>query len=72
MKYFLSSKTLQFNVLMFLITGLSYLATQPLFDKYAGVLLIIVGLGNIALRIFYTEQPITFNSTKATDQTPGI
>ncbi len=65
-KYFLYSKTLIFNVIMLVLGILPLLAEVLKVTLPASAAVIdmwvafVIGVGNLVIRIFFTEGPITF------------
>lgn len=56
MKSIWASKTIWFNIIMTLVTVAT--ALQGLFPEWAPILGTILVIGNVILRIWFTEQPI--------------
>lgn len=56
MKEVLQSKTVWFNVIMTVITMAEFMGNIK--PEWLGVTVMISGLGNIILRIWFTSQPI--------------
>lgn len=52
------SKTVYFNVLMTVIGVATALESMPTFQAYAPYFAIILAIGNVILRVWFTTQPI--------------
>ena len=57
-KTLIQSKEFWFNVVMFLVETAAYLE-NAIPQKYLPVVVAVHSIGNIALRILFTNQPIT-------------
>ena len=58
MKNIFSSKTVGFNVLITIIGIVTYAQSVPQFNKYSAILGLVLVIGNLILRIWFTSQPI--------------
>jgi nicotinamide riboside transporter PnuC len=67
MRNFLLSKTVWFNAITTIIGIAAYLQTQTFFEKYVPILLLVVGVGNIILRIWFTQTPLMIGFGKRSD-----
>lgn len=58
-----SSKTVWFNIVTSVVGIAIALQSISTFNKYAGILLGIVAVGNVILRVWFTSTPILATSS---------
>ena len=60
-KPFYQSKTVWFNVIMsvILIAELIHTVLPDLQDEWKAATLLVMGVGNIVLRVWFTDSPVT-------------
>lgn len=58
MKKWYQSKTVWFNIVTTIVGVVTFLQGQPTFAEFAPWLVLVAGIGNLILRIWFTDQPI--------------